>query len=108
VTLILLDPHHTLGHGAEFLCLLDQQLTGEVLLAKRLTELQPGDECWVRVGGSVVVPPCLGRTLQLVCGDGDALLVGADGEVELGLDYPQPWSRSPSASRQPRVGHPSS
>jgi hypothetical protein len=27
-------------------------------------------------------------TLQLVHGDGDALLVRADGEVELGLDHP--------------------
>jgi hypothetical protein len=27
-------------------------------------------------------------TLQLVHGDGDALLVGADGEVDLGLDHP--------------------
>jgi hypothetical protein len=26
----------------------------------------------------------------MVRGDGDALLVGADGEVELGLDHPQP------------------
>jgi hypothetical protein len=41
-----------------------------------------------RVGGGVVVPPSFGRTLQLVCGDGDALLVRADGEVELGLDHP--------------------
>jgi hypothetical protein len=61
VTLVLLDPHRTLGHGAEFLRLLDQQLIGEVLLAERLAEFQPGDECRVRVGGSVVVPPCLGR-----------------------------------------------
>jgi hypothetical protein len=28
VTLVLLDPHRTLGHGAELLRLLDQQLTG--------------------------------------------------------------------------------
>jgi hypothetical protein len=69
---------------------LDQQLTGEVLLAECLAKLQPSDECWVQVGGSVVVPLCLGRTLQLVRGDGDALLVGADGEVELGLNHPQP------------------
>jgi hypothetical protein len=63
VTLVLLDPHYTLGHGAELLRLLDQQLTGKVLLTERLAELQPSDESWVRVGGSVVVPPCLGRTL---------------------------------------------
>jgi hypothetical protein len=66
VTLVLLDPHCTLGHGAELLGLLDQQLTGKVLLAECLVELQLGDESWVRVGGSVVVPPCLGRTLQMV------------------------------------------
>jgi hypothetical protein len=70
--------------------LLNQQLTEQVLLAECLAELRPGDECWVRVGGGVVVPPSLGRTLQLVCSDGDALLVRADGEVELGLDHPQP------------------
>jgi hypothetical protein len=63
VTLVLLDPHRNLSHGAELLHLLDQQLIGEVLLAERLAELQPGDESWVRVGGSVVVPLCLGRTL---------------------------------------------
>jgi hypothetical protein len=45
VALVLLDPHRTLGHGAEFLHLLDQQLTGDVLLAERLAELQPSDEC---------------------------------------------------------------
>jgi hypothetical protein len=27
VALVLLDPHRTLGHGAELLCLLEQQLT---------------------------------------------------------------------------------
>jgi hypothetical protein len=90
VALVLLDPHHTLSHGAELLHLLDQQVARQVLLTERLAELQPGDECWVQVGGGVVVPPSLGRTLQLVRGDGDALLIGADGEVELGLDHPQP------------------
>jgi hypothetical protein len=45
VALVLLDPHHTLGHGVELLCLLDQQLAGQVLLVERLTELHPGDEC---------------------------------------------------------------
>jgi hypothetical protein len=39
VTLVLLNPHRTLGHGAELLRLLDQQLTGKVLLAERLAEL---------------------------------------------------------------------
>jgi hypothetical protein len=28
VGFVLNDPHRTLGHGAELLCLLDQQLTG--------------------------------------------------------------------------------
>jgi hypothetical protein len=88
VVLILLDPHRTLSHGAELLHLLDQQLTGQVFLAECLAKLQPGDECWVRVGGGVVVPPSLGGTLQLVRSDGDTLLVRADGEVELGLDHP--------------------
>jgi hypothetical protein len=90
VALVLLDPHRTLGHGAELLHLLDQQLAWQVLLAERLVELQPGDESWVRVAGSVFVPPILGRTLQLVRGDGGALLVRADSEVELGLDHPHP------------------
>jgi hypothetical protein len=45
VTLVLLDPHHTLGHGAELLCVLDRQLTGQVLLVERLAEFHPGDEC---------------------------------------------------------------
>jgi hypothetical protein len=63
VALVLLDPHCTLGHGAELLRLLDQQLTEQVLLAERLAELQPSDERWVWVGGGVVVPPNLGRTL---------------------------------------------
>jgi hypothetical protein len=39
VTLVLLDPHCTLGHSAELLRLLDQQLTGKVLLAERLAEI---------------------------------------------------------------------
>jgi hypothetical protein len=39
VVLVLLDPHCTLGHGAELLRLLDQQLTRQVLLAERLVEL---------------------------------------------------------------------
>jgi hypothetical protein len=69
---------------------LDHQLTGQVLLAERLTELQTIDESWVQVAGGVVVPPRLGRTTQLVRGDGDTLLAGVDSEVELGLDYPQP------------------
>jgi hypothetical protein len=41
------------------------------------------------VGGGVVVLPSPGRTHQLVRGDGDAVLVRADGEVKLGLDHPQ-------------------
>jgi hypothetical protein len=69
---------------------LDHQLAGQVLLAERLAELQPSDENWVRVGGGVFVPPRLGRTIQLVRGDGDTLLTSVDSEVELGLDYPQP------------------
>jgi hypothetical protein len=36
VALVLLDPHCTLSHGAELQHLLDQQLTGEVLLAEHL------------------------------------------------------------------------
>jgi hypothetical protein len=32
VALVLLDPHHTLSHGAELLRLLDLQLAGQVLL----------------------------------------------------------------------------
>jgi hypothetical protein len=90
VALVLLDPLRTLSHGAELLHLLDQQLAGQVLLAECLAELQPSDERWVRVGGSVVVPPSLVRTLQLVHGDGNTLRVRADGEVVLGLDHPQP------------------
>jgi hypothetical protein len=69
---------------------LDHQLVGQVLLAERLTELQPSDENWVQVAGGVIVPPRLGRTIQLVRGDGDKPLAGIDSEVELGLDYPQP------------------
>jgi hypothetical protein len=88
VMLVLLDPHRTLGHGAELLRLLDQQLAGQVLIVEFPAELQPVDECWVRVAGGVVVPPRLGSTLQLVLGDGISLLVKADGEVDLGLDHP--------------------
>jgi hypothetical protein len=69
---------------------LDHQPAGQVLLAKRLAELQPSDESWVQVAGGVVVPPRLGRTIQLVRSDGDTLLTSVDSEVELGLDYPQP------------------
>jgi hypothetical protein len=89
VVIILLHPHRTLRQGAKLLSLLDHQLAGQVLLAERLAELQPGDESWDRVVGEVVVPPRLGRTLQLLRSDGEALLVSANGEVELGLHHPQ-------------------
>jgi hypothetical protein len=79
-----------LCHGAELLSLLDHQLSGQVLLAECLVELQTSDESWVRVAGGVIVTPRLGRTIQLVRGDGDTLLAGIDSEVELGPDYPQP------------------
>jgi hypothetical protein len=69
---------------------MDHQLAGQVLLPECLTELQTIDESWVQVAGGVVVPPILGRTIQLVRSDGDTLLAGVDSEVELGLDYPQP------------------
>jgi hypothetical protein len=69
---------------------LDHQLTRQVLLAERLTELQTVDESWVQVAGGVVVPRRLGRTVQVVRSDGDTLLASVDSEVELGLDYPQP------------------
>jgi hypothetical protein len=38
----------------------------------------------------VVIPPRLGRILQLVRDDSDTLLVGVDGEVGLGLDHLEP------------------
>jgi hypothetical protein len=63
VALVLLHSHRTLCHGADLLSLMDHQLTGQVLLAERLVELQPSDESWVQVAGGVVVPPRLGRTL---------------------------------------------
>jgi hypothetical protein len=68
---------------------LDHQLAGQVLLAERHAEPQPSDENWVRVAGGVIVPPRLGKTIQLVRGDGDTLLASVASEVELGLDYPQ-------------------
>jgi hypothetical protein len=86
VSLILIHSHHTLRHGAELLSLLDHQLTGQKLLA----DLQPTDESWVWVAGGVVIPPRLGRILQLVRDDSDTLLVGVDGEVGLGLDHLEP------------------
>jgi hypothetical protein len=42
------------------LSLLDHPLTGHVLLAERLTELQTSNKHWVRVAGGVVVPSRLG------------------------------------------------
>jgi hypothetical protein len=90
VALVLLHSHRTLCHGAELLSVLDHQLTRQVLLAERLTELQTVDESWVQVASGVVVPRRLGRTIQVVRGDGDTLLASVDSEVELRLDYPQP------------------
>jgi hypothetical protein len=60
VALVLLHSHRTPCHGAELLSLLDRQLPGQVLLAERLSELQPSDENWVQVAGGVVVPSRLG------------------------------------------------
>jgi hypothetical protein len=57
---LVLHSHRTLCHGAELLSHLDHQLTGQVLLAERLAELQTSDESWIQVAGGVVVPSRLG------------------------------------------------
>jgi hypothetical protein len=42
------------------------------------------------VGVTVAIPPCFGGTLKLVNGECDTFLVSVVGEVQLGLDHPQP------------------
>jgi hypothetical protein len=57
VALMFFHPHRTLSHGAEFLGLLDEYLSGHVLLTKGSGELIPGDVRGVLVGVTVAVPP---------------------------------------------------
>ena len=90
VALILFHVHGTLDHCAEILGLLDHHLLWHVLVAECLSELLPGDVSGVCVGVAVAVPPGLSGSLQLVCSNGDALLVIAFGEVNLRIDDPEP------------------
>ena len=53
-------------------------------------KLVPSDVCSVSMGVTVVVPPRPSSSFELVNGKCYALLVGAAGHVQLGLDHLQP------------------
>ena len=66
VAFILLNLHRSLGHGAKLLSLLNEKLSGHVMVTKRPGKLLPSDARWVGMRVTVTVPPRSGGSFELV------------------------------------------